>query len=111
MGKLSTEEKIQILDKLKKAIGPCSEWDPDYPDDLELERKAEQFIEELKNEKNLYEVIFYYNQPNQGYDMLEVDKILVWAPSKKFAERKASLKTGETYTDVKADIANILEAD
>lgn len=111
MSKLSTEEKIQILDKLKRAIAPCSEWDPDYPDDLELERKTEQFIEELQKEKKLYEVTFYYNQPNQGYDMLEVDRILVWASSKKSAERAASLKTEETHTDVKAVIANILEAD
>lgn len=111
MGKLSTEEKIQILDKLKRAISPCSEWDPDYPDDLELERKTEQFIEELQNEKKLYEVTFYYNQPNQGYDMLEVDRILVWASSKKSAIREASLKTEETHTDVKATVAKILEAD
>lgn len=108
MGNLSTEEKIQILDKLKRAIAPCSEWDPD---DLELERKTEQFIEELQKEKKLYEVTFYYNQPNQGYDMLEVDRILVWASSKKSAERAASLKTEETHTDVKAVVANILEAD
>ena len=47
MGNLSTEEKIQILDKLKRAIAPCSEWDPD---DLELERKTEQFIEELQKD-------------------------------------------------------------
>lgn len=111
MSKLSTEEKIQILDKLKRAIAPCSEWDPDYPDDLELERKAEQFIEELQNEKKLYEVVFYYNQPNQDYNMLEVDRILVWASSKKSAERAASLKTEETYTDVKVALVNVLEAD
>lgn len=111
MNKLSTEEKIQILDKLKRAIAPCSEWDPDYPDDLELERKAEQFIEELKNEKKIYEVVFYYDQPNQGYNMLEVDKILVRASSEKSAKRVASLKTEETYTNVKATLANILEAD
>lgn len=111
MSKLSTEEKIKLIDRLKRSMSPCNEWDQDYPYDQELKRKAEQFIEELKNEKKLYEVIFYYNQPNQGYDMLEVDRILVWASSKKSAIREASLKTDETHTDVKADIANILEAD
>lgn len=111
MSNLSTEEKIQVLDKLKRAITSCSEWDPDYPDDLELERKAERFIEELKNEKSLYEVVFYYNQPDQGYNMLEVDRILVRASSAKAAEREASLKTEETHTDVKVASANILEVD
>ena len=111
MSKLSTEEKIKIIDQLKRSMSPSNEWDQDYPYDQELKRKAEQFIEELKNEKKLYEVIFYYNQPDQGYDMLEVDRILVWASSKKSAIREASLKTWETHTDVKADIANILEAD
>lgn len=111
MNKLTTEEKIQLIDQLKRSMSPCHTWDQDYPEYLELERKAEQFIEELKNEKKLYEVIFYYNEPDQGYDMLEVDRILVWASSKKSAIREASLKTEETHTDVKADVANILEAD
>ena len=111
MAKLTTEEKIKLIDQLKRSMAPSNEWDQDYPYDQELKRKAEQFIEELKNEKKLYEVIFYYNEPDQGYDMLEVDRILVWASSKKSAIRAASLKTWETHTDVKADIANILEAD
>ncbi len=111
MPKLTTEEKIQLIDKLKHSMAPCNEWDQDYPDDQALKRKADLFIEELKNEKKLYEVIFYYNEPDQGYDMLEVDRILVWASSKKSAIREASLKTEETHTDVKASIANILEAD
>lgn len=111
MSKLSTEEKIKLIDQLKRSMAPSNEWDQDYPYDQELKRKAEQFIEELKNEKKLYEVTFYYNEPNQGYDMLEVDRILVWASSKKSAEREASLKTEETHTDVKVALANILEAD
>ena len=110
MSKLSTEEKIQILDKLKRAIAPCSEWDSDYPDDLELERKTEQFIEELQNEKKVYEVVFYYTSPKQG-NVLAINKFLVRASSKKAATSKAASKTPETYTDVKVSLANILEAD
>jgi hypothetical protein len=111
MSNLSTEEKIQILDKLKRSMAPCNEWDQDYPDDVKLEKDTEQFIEELQNEKKIYEVVFYYNRPEQGYDMLAVDKLLVRASSKKAAINKAASKTPETYTDVKATVAKILEAD
>lgn len=111
MNKLSTEEKIKLIDQLKRSMSPSNVWDQDYPYDQELKRKADQFIEELQNEKKLYEVTFYYNEPDQSYGMLEVDRILVWASSKKSARKEASSKTKETYTDVKTAIVNVLEAD
>lgn len=111
MSNLSTEEKIQILDQLKRSIAPCHEWDQDYSDNVKLEKDAERFLEELQTEKKVYEVVFYYNRPADGYDMLAVDKLLVRASSKKAAISKAASKTPETYTDVKATVAKILEAD
>ena len=110
MSKLSTEEKIKLIDQLKRSMAPSNEWDQDYPYDQELKRKAEQFIEELQKEKKLYEVVFYYTSPKQG-NVLAINKFLVRASSKKAATSKAASKTPETYTDVKVSLANILEAD
>ena len=47
---LTTEEKIQLLTQLRNGYPVAHEWEQDYPYDVELCRKADEFIKELKNE-------------------------------------------------------------
>lgn len=70
---LTTEEKIKLLTQLRNGYPVAHEWEQDYPYDIEIRRKADEFIKELQgpdlkdfDAKNIMMTVKYWPEDGES---------------------------------------------